>query len=271
MSLSHDFIEKPWQRDAITNFLGMARRDSSYGLSEFDVTDTLERISNYQRRLGIGISLHGVAIYYLAQAATLHPDTLTYRQRNHLVTFRDADVTTTMLKRLPDGSRHLMLHIFRGAQNKSMAQIQWELRTAMRTPIQELPPEPGWLERITKRLICWRMQHDPFLFKKRMGNLIITTTQSQGFDKPFYAVVPNPYTLSLLLGSISEQLRMNAEQQPVARKMLHVTGCVDHAIMDGHPVSRFTLTLAKLFESGAGLDEGFVTEMRQYLAGEKHE
>jgi len=271
MSLANEHIEQAWNRDAITNFLSMARRDTSYAFNEFDVTDTLDLISRYQRELGIGISLHGVAIYCLAQAAALHPDTLTYRYRNRLITFRNADVTTTMLKRLPDGSRHLVLYTFRGAQHKRMAQIQWELRTAMRTPLLERPPIPGRLGRLAKRFLYWQMQHNPFLFNKYMGNLIVTTTQSQGFNSPFYAMVPSPYTLSLLLGSVTERTRLNAQSQPVVRKILHISGGSDHAIIDGHPVSRFTLTLAKLFESAEGLDADFVEQMQRYLAGESHE
>jgi len=271
MSLTDEYLEKTWNRDAVTNFLSMSRRDISYAFSEFDVTDTFERISSYQRELGIGISLHGVAIYCLAQAAALHPDTLTYRYRNSLITFRNADITTTMLKKLPDGSRHLVLHTFRGTQQKSMAQIQWELRTAMRTPLLERPPIPGLLGRLTRRFLYWRMQHNPFLFNKYLGNLMVTTAQSQGLNTPFYATAPSPYTLSLLLGPVTEQIRLNEEKKPVARKLLHVSGCSDHAIIDGHPASRFTLTLAKMFESSAGLDANFVTEMQCYLAGENHE
>ncbi|MGZ5075458.1 MAG: 2-oxo acid dehydrogenase subunit E2 [Methylobacter sp.] len=271
MSLTDEYLEQSWNRDAVTNFLSMSRRDLAYAFSVFDVTDTFERISSCQRELGIAISLHGVAIYCLAQAAALHPDTLTYRYRDRLITFKNADITTTMLKRLPDGSRHLALYTFRGAQHKTMAQIQWELRTAMRTPLLERPPIPGRLGRLTRRFLYWRMQHNPFLFNKYLGNLIVTTTQSQGLVKPFYAMAPSPYTLSLLLGSVTEETRLNAQNQPVVRKLLHISGASDHAIIDGHPVSRFTLTLAKLFESAAGLDADFVAQMQRYLAGENHE
>ncbi|MGZ5581298.1 MAG: hypothetical protein ACXWGW_19635 [Methylobacter sp.] len=271
MPLANDHIEQPWSRDAVTNFLSMSRRDISYAFSEFDVTDTFERIGSCQRELGIGISLHGVAIYCLAQAAALHPDALSYRYRNRLITFRNADVTTTMLKRLPDGSRHLALYTFRGAQHKTMAQIQWELRTAMRKPLLERPPIPGRLGRLARRFLYWRMQRNPFLFNKYLGNLMVTTAQSQGLNIPFYATAPSPYTLSLLLGPVTEQTRLDAQKQPVVRKLLHISGASDHAIIDGHPVSRFTLTLAKLFESAAGLDDDFIAEMQRYLAGETHE
>ena len=50
-----------------------------------------------------------------------------------LITFDDADISTLIDKRFPGGVRMPAVYTVRQAQNKSLAQINFELRQAMRT------------------------------------------------------------------------------------------------------------------------------------------
>ena len=266
-----NFTQSLWERDHITDFLSMSRPYTCGAVTEIDITDTLERISECERELKMAISLHGVIIYYFAQAAIQHPLTLTYRYRNKLVTFQDADIATSILRKQPDGQRCLTSYIIRVAQNKSMAQIQWELRKAMREPMTEMPVNFGFFQHFYKRFLCWRMLRNPFLFKARMGNLGITNLQSPGLKIPFNIFGLNPYTLGLAIGTVTNHVRMNQQGVPIERKILSLSGLMDHAIIDGYPVSQFSVTMSNFLSSSTGLDADFIKEMRNLKAGKIHE
>jgi hypothetical protein len=264
MSFNTNFTERPWDRWHIANFLSMSRPYAAGAFAEIDITDTLDKIKHCQRESGIAISLHGVSLYYFVQAAILHPLTLTYRYRNRLITFEDVNVSTPILQRNPNvhDQRSLTRYTFRSAQTKSMAEIQWELRNAMRSPPAQNQQNFGFFQRFARRYHCWRMYYNPFLFNELMGNLIITNVQSSGLKVPFNVVSPSPYTMGIIIGSVSEHVRLDREGKPIVRKLLNISGIADHAVIDGFPISRFSVTLSDLFESGVGLDADFIDEIK---------
>jgi hypothetical protein len=265
MSFNTNFTERPWDRWHIANFLSMSRPYAAGAFGEIDITDTLDKIKHCQRESGIAISLHGVSLYYFVQAAILHPLTLTYRYRNRLITFEDVNVSTPILQRNPNvhDQRSLTRYTFRSAQTKSMAEIQWELRNAMRATPAKSQKNLGFIERLARRYHFWRMYHNPFLFNELMGNLLITNLQSPGLKIPFNVVVPNPYTVGIIIGSISDHIRLDKQGNPTVRKLLSISGVANHAVIDGLPISRFSVTLSNLFESGIGLDVDFINEIKQ--------
>jgi len=261
MSTALKFTQSPWQRRSIMNFLRMSRPYMFTAVAEIDITEILNKINECQRQLKMAISLHGVMIYYLAQAAIQHPQTLSYRYGGQMVSFEDADIASTMLRLCPDGKRRLMLYIFRAAQNQSLAQIQWQLRQALRIPAAENPVMPGFFGGLYRRFWCWRMSHNPFLFKTHMGNLGITNLQSVSPNIKFNFFAPNPYTLCIGIGGVSDQVRLDSKGKPEVRKILSVNVNADHAVLDGYPVAEFALTISKMLSEDS-FDDNFVREMQ---------
>jgi hypothetical protein len=138
----------------------------------------------------------------------------------------------------------------------------------MKTPLAGISKREHLLKRLWMRFVCWRMFHNPFLFKEHMGNLFITNLQSPGLNIPFNIVAPNPYTLALAIGSVTNQIRPDKDGKPIVRKILSVSGIADHAVVDGFPLSRFSVTVSQLLESATGLNDDFVKEMLQFKKGE---
>ena len=112
--------------------MDQSRPHAIYGLGEADVTEALAAIRHPERQLRVAVSLHAFIVYCFVQAAREQPVAQTYRHKNKLITFEDIDLLTPIDKRLPNGVRLPVGHIVRAAQTKTLAQINWELRQAVK-------------------------------------------------------------------------------------------------------------------------------------------
>jgi hypothetical protein len=261
-SAGHSPLEQPWARQGIVDFLSMGRPYVSGVHTEIDVTDLLARIASCQRELRMGVSLHGVLIHYLAQVAMRHPEVLNYRRGKRLITFREVDLATAIRRNASNGARIPMRYIFRGAQARSLADIQWELRQAMKTPVAKPPRRRRPWSRLAARLLIWRMARDPLLFKRHLGNFFVTNLQVPGLTIPFNIYAPNPYTFGVAIGSIIDRVQPAPDGGMRVRKMLTLSGSADHAVVDGYPLAQFTVTLNAMIAACAGLDDDFIRAMR---------
>ena len=135
MNHSVGYSARPWPplRNAVETVLQLHRPYTTWGMCEADVTEAVAAIRRLQRQLKCAISFHAYIIYCLAQAAKQHPGVLCFRFKKQLITFDDADISTLIDKRFPGGVRMPAVYTVRQAQNKSLAQINFELRQAMRT------------------------------------------------------------------------------------------------------------------------------------------
>src|SRR5581483_1495664 len=97
-----------------------------------DVTEALAAIERLRKEERLAVSFHAFVLYCLAQATRDHPAALSYRKGRHILTFADVDIGTTIERRLPDGSRIPVAHVLRKAEQKSLAEINRELREAAR-------------------------------------------------------------------------------------------------------------------------------------------
>ncbi|MEM9761051.1 MAG: hypothetical protein AAF968_00835, partial [Pseudomonadota bacterium] len=195
-----------------------------------------------------------------AEAARRHPEVLTFRRGRRMVTFRDADIATTIARRLPDGSAVAGAYTLRSAQTKSVLDLNAELRAAVKSPLSE--DEGGRLRRrladrswFTQAWIGWRMRRDPHLLRAYFGTIGLTNLQVPAFSSVYYALPPNFYTLTLAIGPVSPGVRLAPGGALEQRHMLSVAMAVDHALMDGVPAAKFGRTLGSLLESAYGLDD----------------
>ena len=272
------YRESDWPvlRNALTTFLDTARPHAVHGFGEIDITEPLGLVRSLERKLGVAISFHAYTLYCMVQAAMQNPSVVTYRRGSKLITFEDIDVLTPVEKRLPGGLRIPVAHIVRAAQTKSLARINWELRSVVKAP--DLAPDrtvrmrrraaamPG----LVRRFFSWRMRRDPFLFKKINGTIGLTSVRSHGFHNAMFALPPAIHTFGFAVGNTTERLKLEADGSVSARKMMCVGAAADHDIIDGMGLARFSQLFARLMESSAGLDDAFVEETRRMMEESKH-
>src|SRR5690606_23167809 len=152
-------------------------------------------------------------------------------------TFADADVATTIEKRF-GGVRLPGVHTVRRAQEKSLAEINRELRRAARedqsgAPEVRMRRRTAGLPAPVRRLLGWRMGRDPFLLRRYHGTIALTSLQTPGFHNTLFALPINVCTLTLALGTVSKRVALDAEGRPVERRVLSMAAGADHLVMDG--------------------------------------
>lgn len=267
MKPSVGYSARPWPtlRNAVETVMQLHRPYTTWGMCEADVTDVVAAIRRLRRQLKCAISFHAYIIYCLAQAAKQHPGVLCFRFKKQLITFDDADISTLIDKRFAGGVRMPAVYTVRQAQNKTLAQINFELRQAMRTDQSQVTAvrlRQGLtrLPKFMRRLVAHWMARNPFVLRKFHGTLGLTSLQAQGFNRPLFAIAPNIFTLTLAVGSIAERVGKNAAGEYTDRKILCLSAGADHLVIDGAPLARFAQCLIEQIESAAGLDARFVEE-----------
>jgi pyruvate/2-oxoglutarate dehydrogenase complex dihydrolipoamide acyltransferase (E2) component len=268
------FEEAPWPvlRNALVSYLDTKRTHAINGFVEVDVTDALEALRAVQRQVRVAVSFHSFMVYCLTQALIEHPTMLQFRKGNTLIRFEDIDVLTPIEKKFAGGMRIPVAYIVRAAQKKSLAQINWELRSAIRA--ENLAGEEairlrrkfGAMPSLARKFLTWRTRVDPVLFKKLHGTVLLTNVQTHGFGNAAAVFGPTVHTLSIGVGTTTDRLKLNDRNEVVNRKTLMLSGTVDHEIVDGMVATRFIVRMTKLVESGAGLDDSFVAETRSRMA-----
>lgn len=265
--------ESSWPeiRNALLTFFWQSRPNVINGTTEVDVTDSLAALRRTEKELRIAVSFHAFVVYCVVQAAMQHPVMHTYRFGKKLLTFEDIDILSPIDKRLPSGVRIPVGHIIRAAQNKSLAQINWEIRRAVRAP--DLAEDAAVRARrklahapaLVRRMVAWRCKSNPYWLKRMSGTMLVTNVQTHATGNPVFAIAGTVHTTSVAIGNITPRLQLNSEGKIVSRKMLCLAGAADHDIVDGMGIARFTHLLTRLLETGAGLDEAFVQETRKLM------
>lgn len=266
------FRQQPWPplRNLVEGVLRQHRPFTAWGLGEADVTRALQAIREAQRQLRVGVSFHAFVLHCLARAAADNPGVLTYRRGRQMVTFEDVDVATAIDKRFAHGVRLPAVYTVRAAQAKSLAQINWELRQAVRTDqgATDAVRRRHALARLpgpVRRVASWWMGRNPFVLRRYYGNIGLTSVHSGGFQRPFFVLPPNIYTLTMAVASITERVVLDGEGRPQARQVLCLSAGADHLVVDGAPLARFAHGFTGLLESAAGLDAEFARETARLM------
>ena len=266
------FQQRPWPklRDALVTFLEAHRPHTFWGLSEVDVTDVLAAIERLRREHRVAVSFHAYVLYCLAQAARAHPGVLSYRKGRRILTFDDIDIGTTVERRLADGVRIPVGYVLRAAERKSLAEINRELREVARRDLAQdetvrmrrrLLAMPGFV----RRLLRWKIVRDPLWLRRFYGTIGCTNLAIPGTARTGFALPPNVYTLSVAVGWTSERPAVRQDGTIAPRQILCLACGIDHAVVDGIPVSLWAKTFLDSLQSAAGLDESLAAETRRLL------
>jgi pyruvate/2-oxoglutarate dehydrogenase complex dihydrolipoamide acyltransferase (E2) component len=272
------YEELPWPRirELVVDAMTVGHRaHMAHGIGELDISRASALIEQYKSKLPSGVSFTAFLVYCLGHAIDEHKMLHAYRKgRRRLIVFDDVDVNTLLEKRKPDGSMIPVFYIVRGANHKSLAQINHEMREASRSDLYD---DPGVrrrrqilrLPRALRHLIWWWLRRDPARFKQQWGTVGLSNVGSFISPRPSWGISISFLTCALIVGGMFDKVYwVNGGAEP--RKTLSVTITVNHDIIDGAPGARFTETLAQLIEGAAGLDDNFLEEAMA-LRGIKHE
>jgi pyruvate/2-oxoglutarate dehydrogenase complex dihydrolipoamide acyltransferase (E2) component len=260
--------EVPWPRvrELVTDALTAAHKAHlAHALAEVDVSQAMAAIDMYKAAAPEGPSFTAFLVYCLGRAVAEHPMLHAYRKgRKKLVISGDVDVSTMIEKRKPDGALVPVSYVVRGANRKSLAEINDELRQAVRS---DLAGDPGVsyrrrimrLPRSARRLLWWWVTRDPDRFRRQWGTVMLSNVGSCMLPRPFFAMADSFFTCTLTIGGRYERVAW-VDGRPEPRQTLNVTVTVDHDIVDGGPAARFGQTLTRLIEEGAGLDDAFAAQ-----------
>lgn len=271
----HAISEWPLIRNAVVSTISLHRPHTMFGMVEADITTAWERMADLRRRHRIAVAPHAYYLYCVAQVTSRFPQLNTYRKGRHLVTFRDVDVGTTAEKTDPQcGEKYAAGFIVRAAQEKSLADINDEMRQALRRDPGEDPGAAlrrkfARLPGVVRWFIRRRTAADPFRFRQVYGTVGLTNLHLADVGHPYFAIPPNPYTMTVAMGGAITRNVVEDDGRVGKRRMVPVTMAIDHALVDGIMACRFGRALVHQLESGDGLDEAFAARTHEIRAGRR--
>ena len=260
--VGYKVIPYPGVRLRITDFLElMHRKHIVHGLTEVDVTSPRRFIREYKARTGETLSFTAFIIGCLAKAIDEDKQVHAYRKgRKKVLVFDDVDVNT-LIEHEVDGAKIATPYIFRAANKKTMPELHSEMRQAQQKKTQGFKTVP-LRERIFFSLpafirvfLLGALTKSPHLRKRVEGTVVVTAVGMFGRGGG-WGIPMTIYTLCVTLGGITEKPGI-VDGRIEPREYLSVTISVDHDVVDGAPMARFTACLKELIEGSYGL-EGLV-------------
>jgi hypothetical protein len=235
-------------------------------LVEIDVTAAHAAIHALKVKTGTGISFTGWIVKCLAQATSEHKYVHALRNgKRQLVIFDDVDVSM-IIERTVTGEKLPMPYIIRKANEKTLAQIHAEIRTAQTSPVEVGTVQLGstqtaWLMQIfmllpqfLRDLLFWQpLFRDPFRIKRAMGTVSVTAVGMFGGGGMSWGIPIGIHPLLIAVGGIAKRPGVIDERIAI-REYVGMTVMFDHDVTDGAPVARFMRRLQELMTSGYGLE-----------------
>jgi pyruvate/2-oxoglutarate dehydrogenase complex dihydrolipoamide acyltransferase (E2) component len=234
------------------------KKDVIYGLTEFDITDTMKKIRRLRVADGAPLSLTAFIAHCIGRAVEKNPRVHGYRRGNRLVLFADVDLCLPVEIRIGEDLVPV-IHILRRVNRKSLREIEDEIRTVRETGIhhpgfRQISSFLRWFSRlpfILRRVFYTGIIRNPDRFRKYMGTVALTAVGMFGAGGGWGLGLSN-HTLEVVTGGISRKPLLR-DGDLENRQFLAVTIAVDHDVVDGAPGARFARHLRELVEKGSGL------------------
>lgn len=241
-------------------------------LVEIDVTDARSAIHALKVQTGKGMSFTGWIVKCLAQAISEHKYVHALRNgKRQLVIFDDVDVSI-IIERAVAGEKLPMPYIIRKANEKTLAQIHAEIRTAQTSPVASGTVQLGssqtvWLMQIfmllpqfVRDLLFWQpLFRDPFRIKRMMGTVSVSAVGMFGGGGMSWGIPIGIHPLLIAVGGIAKRPGVIDERIAI-REYVGMTVMFDHDVTDGAPVARLMKRLQELMTSGYGLETASMRE-----------
>ncbi len=242
------------------------RMNHVIGMTEYDVTKAREIIRKHKEKTKETLSFTAFIIKCLSQAVNENKKIHALRKgRRKVIIFDDVNIRLNIEREL-DGVKTATIHVVRKANEKSYREIHDEIRRAQgakgystmevsarqqrryRNRQKRLIAMP----KIARRVVWWRLKHDPFFIQKNMGTVGVTTLGTMFRDRTGYAITSSPQTLSVALGAIVEKPGVVNKKIEI-REYLCTTVMFNHDVVDGAPAARFMTRFGDLIGEGFGL------------------
>ncbi len=222
-----------------------------WAFTEMDITEAQKKLRVHKEK-GESISLTAFLIACYARSAEKfkYPINTLRIKKKKFVTFDEVDVMTN-IEREMDGLKKPVNYTVRNAHKKTLREIHDELkeaRSAKKVEIttgnkggKKLVKMIPKLPRFIRKMIIHKTFTDPFLKKKLLGTIGLTSVGMFGKDinQLGWMIHITPHTISVGVGSIEKKYEMTKEGNIREREFLAVTVAMDHAIIDGGPATRF--------------------------------
>lgn len=235
------------------------RKHKIHEIIEVDVTNGKNLIKRYKESSGQHISFTGWIIKCAGQALSEHKEMNAYRKGNKVYYFDDVDVPIPIERTIND-EKIPMAYILRQVTEKSLNDISSEIKQAMFYETDDnkqlIGKKYSLLERFAfsapmffKKILVVIVRRRPLLKKKYMGALGVTAVGMKGRVPGWIIPMGGTTTILMVLaGIVKKPVVINNDIQ--IRDMLHVTITVDHDLIDGGPLARFTDRFIELVEQG---------------------
>jgi len=235
------------------------RKNRFHTLIEIDVTEARKRIRSYKETTGNHISFTGWMVKCAAQALVEHKELNAYRKGRKIYYFDDVDIPIPVERKIGD-EMVPMAYIIRDVNNKTLLDISEEIKKVQQqTPDgnkQVFGDDFTILEKfafhapmIFKKLLLIILRRSPLLKKKHMGTLGITSVGMKGSIPGWIIPMGGTTTMLFVIGSIVKKPAVVNDSITI-REILHVTISVDHDLIDGGPLGRFSQRLLELCAEG---------------------
>lgn len=265
----------PAHRNPTIDVLEIGRRRHHIPvLFEADVTVARERLGRIKVETGEGLSFTAWVMACVGRAVGEHKHVQAMRKgRGGLVIFDDVDISVLVERKVERDDRRdetlPMPYVVRGADRKSVPDIHAEIRAAQgarvgKGEVQIAAPRReratrifAGLPRFLRNMLFWRrVSRDPFLAKRSMGTVVVTSTGALGMGGgAAWAIPAGIHPVIVAVGAIARKPGVVGDAIQV-REILSVTVLFDHDVTDGAPVARFIRRFRELLEAGHGLSEG---------------
>jgi len=241
-----------------------AVKNRVYGLIELDVTKAREYMRGYREKTGEALSFTGWIIKCIGEAVGEDKQVQAYKRgKNRFVIFDDVDVSVAV-EREVKGEKIPVPYVVRKVNEKSFMEIHHEIRAAqtqkeMTGPVlgsERTPRILSFFQSLPSflRIIgWWKFRRDPFLKKRTMGTVGVTTVGMFG-NIGGWPITIGFHSLEFALGGISKKPRV-ADGGTEIREFLSLTMMFDEDVIFGAPTARFAARLAELIQGGYGLIE----------------
>ena len=235
------------------------RKHNVMGIVEIDVTLAREKLGE------MGAEAPGFTAWVvkcIATAAGERPEVHGIKKGKKLIVFEDVDVTVLVEAEMK-GKLVPRPSVIRKVNAKNIEEIDKRLSGHKKgTASGELVLGdrrsarlarfflfmPGFLRRWGLRALAKR----PFLAKKTMGTIVVTSLGMFGENVTGWALPISAHPLTFALGSITRKPGVVDDRIEI-REYLQMTVVFDHDVVDGGPATRFTARLAELMASAHGL------------------
>lgn len=254
-------LEFPLFRKLVIDAAELAKKKSTiYGLVEFDITETIQKIRQYRIKTKSPLSLTAYILFCLGKAVENNKQVHGYLYKNKLICFDDVDCCLPIEIKIKD-QFFPSIHILRAINRRSFQDIEREIRQAKEAGIQNPEYQRRWrimrwflrLPSFIRKMFYWPIISNPRRFKKHMGTIAVTAVGMFGAGSGWGLGLLN-HTLEVVIGGNSQK-PVYIKGKIEKREFLSVTIVVDHDVVDGAPGARFTKDLKDLIEKGHGLEE----------------